>query len=142
MSKPTCTLYLQPKDGLPDPRSALSLAVPSQAIDEANRDVHEATSNKNRDYKRCSASVRAEIGRYAIHHGVAAAARYFSKKHVSYGFVLHIKPGNEVSVDRSVKIFLWVTQTTKILSHGIITRENFIPRKFPKLRYTLQTSFW
>ena len=76
--------YLQPKDGLPDPRSALSLAVPSQAMAEANRDVHEATSKKNRgSYKRYSASVRAEIGRYAIHHGVAAAAPYFSKKHVS-----------------------------------------------------------
>ena len=35
-------------------------------------------------YKRYSASVRAEIGRYASHHGVAAAARYFSKKLDSY----------------------------------------------------------
>ena len=40
--------YLQPKDGLPDPRSALSLAVPSQAMAEAHRDVQEATSKKNR----------------------------------------------------------------------------------------------
>ena len=31
-------------------------------------------------YNRYSASVRAEIGRYANRHGVAAAARYFSKK--------------------------------------------------------------
>ena len=52
---------------------------------EAHRDVQEATSKKNRGaYKRYSASVRAEIGRYAIHHGVAAVARYISKKHDSY----------------------------------------------------------
>ena len=35
-------------------------------------------------YNRYSASVRAEIGRYASRHGVAAAARYFSKKLDSY----------------------------------------------------------
>ena len=55
-----------------------------------------------------------------------------------YVFVLHIKPGNEVSVDRSVKKKLWVTQTTKILSYEIITPENFIPRKFP-IYGTVQT---
>ena len=71
--------YLQPKDGLPDPR-VFSLAVPSQAMAEANREVQEATSKKKRGpYKRYSSSVRAEIGRYASHHGVAAAARYFQR---------------------------------------------------------------
>ena len=122
--------YLQPKDGLPDPRSALSLAVPSQAMAEANRDVQEAPSKNRGAYKRYSASVRAEIGRYAIHHGVATAARYFSKKHVSEATVSYsigIKPRNKVSVDRSFKKNSWVTQTTKILSHEIITGENFMP---------------
>ena len=53
---------------------------------ETNRDVQEATSKKKwGPYKRYSASVRAEIGRYAIHHhGVAAAARDFSKEFDSY----------------------------------------------------------
>ena len=45
------------------PRGTLSLAVPSQAMAEANRDVQEATSKKRGAYKRYSTSVRAEIGR-------------------------------------------------------------------------------
>ena len=58
------------------------MAVPSQAMPaEVNRDVQEASSKKKWGaYKRYSASVFAETRRYAIHHGVAAAARYFSKK--------------------------------------------------------------
>ena len=68
--------YLKPRDGLPDPRGALSLSMPSQAIAEANREVQEATSKAKREpYKRYSASVRAEIGKYASQHGVAATAR-------------------------------------------------------------------
>ena len=35
--------YLQLNDGLPDPTGALSLAIPSLAIAEANRDVQEET---------------------------------------------------------------------------------------------------
>ena len=73
--------YLKPRDGLPDPRGALSLSMPSQAIAEANREVQEATSKAKRGpYKRYSASVRAEIGKYASQHGVAATARVFSKR--------------------------------------------------------------
>ena len=46
------------------PRGTLSLAVPSQAMAEANRDVQEATGKKKWGaYKRYSTSVRAEIGR-------------------------------------------------------------------------------
>ena len=46
------------------PRGTLSLAVPSQAMAEANRDVQEATSKKKQGaYKRYSTSVHAEIGR-------------------------------------------------------------------------------
>ena len=73
--------YLKPRDGLPDPRGALSLSMPSQAIAEANREVQEATNKvKWGPYKRYSTSVRAEIGKYASQHGVAATARVFSKR--------------------------------------------------------------
>ena len=77
--------YLQSRDGLPDPRDPLSSTIRAQAIAEANREVQEATSigskrTERGSYKRYSASVRAEIGKYASNHGVAAAARYFSKK--------------------------------------------------------------
>ena len=83
--------YLQLRDSLPDPRGPLSSTIPAQAIAEANREVQEATSigskrTERGPYKQYSASVRAKIGKHASHHGVAAAARYFSKKlncHVS-----------------------------------------------------------
>ena len=39
-------LYLELKDGLPDPRGSLASVVPSQAIVEANREVQAARSSK------------------------------------------------------------------------------------------------
>ena len=50
--------YLQPRDGLPDPRGTLCSCLPSQAIAEANREVQKATSSTKRKrgpYKRYSA---------------------------------------------------------------------------------------
>ena len=82
--------YLQPKDGLPDTRGALSLPVPSQAIAEANRAIQATIKAKRGAYKRYSANAHAEIGRYASHHGVAAAARYFSKKLDSHFVMPHL----------------------------------------------------
>ena len=77
--------YLQLRDSLPDPRGPLSSTIPAQAIAEANREVQEATSigskrTERGPYKQYSASVRAKIGKHASHHGVAAAARYFSRE--------------------------------------------------------------
>ncbi len=62
--------YPQPRDRLSDPRGALLLSVPSA---EVNREVQEATrkTKKRGPYKRYSATVRAEIGKHASHHGVA-----------------------------------------------------------------------
>ena len=56
----------------------------SKGITEAKREVQEATSIGSKriergPYKRYSASVHAEVGKYASHHSVAAAARYFLK---------------------------------------------------------------
>ena len=66
--------------------------MPSQAIAEANRQVEDETRTKKRgQYKRYSAEVRAEIGKYASFHGVAAAARRFSKNPVSETTVRSIK---------------------------------------------------
>ena len=76
--------YFKQKDGLPDPRGALSLSMPSSAIAQANTEVQKAIDSekprKRGPYKRYSSTIRAEIGKYASHHGVAAAARYFSRK--------------------------------------------------------------
>ena len=76
--------YFKQKDGLPDPRGALSLSMPSSAIAQANTEVQKAIDSekprKRGPYKRYSSTLRAEIGKYASHHGVAAAARYFSRK--------------------------------------------------------------
>ena len=75
--------YLQLRDGLPDPRGSLSCSVPSQAIAQANKEVEALRENKKvkrGQYKQYSATDRAEIGKYACHHGVAAAAGFFSRK--------------------------------------------------------------
>ena len=54
-----------------------------QAIAQANEEVQEAirTEKENHGpYKKYSPTVRAEMGKYACHHGMAAAARFFSRK--------------------------------------------------------------
>ena len=80
--------YFKPVSGLPDPRGRLSQSIPPAAIAEANRLVQEAaqqssaksTSTKRRPYKTYHPADRLKIAKYACDHGVAAAARFFSKK--------------------------------------------------------------
>ena len=66
--------YFKTKDGLPDLKGTLSRSIPSPAIAEANKEVRKATNekpSKRGSYKRYSPHLRAEIGQYASHHGVA-----------------------------------------------------------------------
>ena len=75
--------YLKPKDRLPDPRGTLSSSIPAAAIAQANKEVQQATNSekqKSGPYRKYNACVRAEIGKYASHHGVAAVSRQFSQK--------------------------------------------------------------
>ena len=70
--------WLQPRNGLPDPRGSLSSSIPSQAIAAANQEVeeaiHTASSGKRAPYRQYSPTVRAEIGKYTCHGGVATNA--------------------------------------------------------------------
>jgi len=67
--------WLQPRNGLPDPRGSLSSSIPSQAIAAANREVEEAicttSSGKCAAYRQYCPTFRAEIGKYTYHRGVA-----------------------------------------------------------------------
>ena len=74
--------YFQPRDGLPDPRGALSHSLSLAAIAAANDEVVRTINQpkKRGQYKQYSATTRAEIGKYASQNGVAKAARYFSRK--------------------------------------------------------------
>ena len=74
--------YLNPKDGLPDPKGSLSQSVPSRAIAAANEEVTRARSGvkKRGPYRRYTPEERMEIGRYASNHGITAAARYFTRR--------------------------------------------------------------
>ena len=75
--------YLKPKDGLPDPSGILSLSIPATAIAQANKEVQRATSSKKQKrgpFKKYSPCLRAEIGKYASHHGVAIALHHFPYK--------------------------------------------------------------
>ena len=89
--------FFKPIDGLPDPRGVLSSSIPSEAIEQANKEVQKATSSKKKKrgpYIKYSAELRAEIGEYATHHGVAATSSRFSQtlgKTVSESTVRSIK---------------------------------------------------
>jgi len=70
--------WLQPRNGLPDPRGSLSSSIPSQAIAAANQEVEEAirtaSSGKRVPYRQYSLTVQAKIGKYTCHHAVATNA--------------------------------------------------------------------
>ena len=89
--------YLNPQNGLPDPRGSLSSTIPTQAIAQANEQVQEAIHTEKEirgPYKKYSPTVQAEMGKYACHRGMAAAACFFSRrleKKVSESTVRSIK---------------------------------------------------
>ena len=94
-------------------------------------------------YNRYSASVRAEIGRYASRHGVAAAAHYFSKKldslicKRSYGFVPPQRTCSSRSValphilsiscltDFMINVIATNTQSSSVLVHLVFVHDKF-----------------
>ena len=96
--------YLQPKDGLPDPRGPLSSSISSAAITQANQEVSECAKDKGKRGKyKYSEKLRAEIGKYSSYHGVAAASRHFShqlKKKVSETTVRSIRDSYLMEVKR------------------------------------------
>ena len=73
---------------LPDPRGPLSKLVPSSSIASANENVKSLLESKERTpngrkgqhYTKISPEVKAEIGRRAAEHGVAATIRFYIKK--------------------------------------------------------------
>ena len=74
--------YLQSRDGLPDPRGPLSSTISAQAIAEVNREVQEppASAAKGLNVGLTSDTVPVFVlSKYASHHSVAAAARYFRR---------------------------------------------------------------
>ena len=96
--------YLQPKDGLPDPKGPLSSSISSAAITQANQEVSECAKDKGKRGKyKYSEKLRAEIGKYSSYHGVAAASRHFShqlKKKVSETTVRSIRDSYLMEVKR------------------------------------------
>ena len=78
--------FFKPKDGLPDPRGTLSTSLTYAAIAQANQEVQKATSSVKQcgPYKKYSAGLRAEIGKYASYQttdvGVAASSLHFSRQ--------------------------------------------------------------
>ena len=61
--------FFKPIDGFPDLRAVLSSSIPSEAIAQANKEVHKATSSKKKrgPYIKYSTELWAEIGKYATH---------------------------------------------------------------------------
>ena len=59
--------FFKKKPGLPDPRGTLSTSVTYTVRAQANQEVQKATSSEKQRglYKKYSAGLRAEIGKYA-----------------------------------------------------------------------------
>ena len=100
--------YLKRKDDLPDPNGSLSESIEcSRAIQSVNKEVEQVLGSKERCKSKCGHYAklseclilcipdlrkkyasdlrfrpkdRADIGRYACHHGITAAARFYSQK--------------------------------------------------------------
>ena len=89
---------------LPDPKGSLQTAVPSHAIEAANREVGRIQDEvsqpppKRGKYNRFDAETRATIGQYACSNGVVAAARHFSRKLE--------RPVNETTIQNIKKAYL------------------------------------
>ena len=98
---------------LPDPRGPLSRLVPSSSIISANECVGKQGAHsewKGQCYSKLSPKVKAEIGRQAAEHGVAATVRLHAKKLPNcwaIGVVnLKLEVGGASKVWRSSKIKL------------------------------------
>ena len=76
--------FFRPVKKFPDPNGDLSAIVLPAAIREVNKEVAKvmeaAECRKRKSYKKISDSLRAQIGRYALENGNAAAVRHFSKE--------------------------------------------------------------
>ena len=120
--------YFKPVSGLPDPRGRLSQSIPPAAIAEANRLVQEAaqqssaksTSTKRRPYKTYHPADRLKIAKYACDHGVAAAARFFSKK---------LKDTISESTVRSIRDSYSYPRTQSSLSYFTVAISVHVPRE-------------
>ena len=76
--------FFKPVKKFPDPNGDLSAIALAAAIREANKEVAKvmeaAKCRKRKLYKKITDSLRAQIGRYALENGNAAAVRRFSKE--------------------------------------------------------------
>jgi len=109
--------WLQPRNGLPDPRGSLSSSILSQAIAAANREVEEAirtaSSGKRAPYGHYSPTVWAIIGKYACSYECTSLFH-------TPPCLLHVK-------------FLQKAHSVKILLSENFSREPFITQKFPNI---------
>ena len=73
---------------LPSPHGSLTLSVPSRAIVAANKEVTRVLQEQQRlttakqqgRYNKYSPKERAEIGKYAVQHGISSTRTVFSRK--------------------------------------------------------------
>jgi len=76
--------YFKPRDGLPDPRGELSDSISPSVISQVNEEVlkvlQHGKDKRRGHYNKYNSSLRAEMGKYASHHGPRATARHFSRK--------------------------------------------------------------
>ena len=76
--------YFERRNGLPDPRGALSMNIPPRAIALANSEIEKtiyaSQAPKKGTYCQYSPKERAEIGRYGCRNRVAATSRMFTRK--------------------------------------------------------------
>ena len=74
---------------LPDPQGPLAKQVPSTSIRSANKEVKDVVAQgmeptKRGAYTKFTPAQKAEIGKQAAEHGVAATVRYFGNKYPGF----------------------------------------------------------
>ena len=74
------------------------------------------SKKKRGAHKRYSASVRAELGRYASHHGVAASSSLFFKE---------ASLSNSCLPDFTINVIATNTQSSSVLVHLVFVHDKF-----------------
>ena len=115
--------WLQPRNGLPDPRGSLSSSKPSQAIAAANREVEAIRT--------ASSGKRAPYGHYSRLFGPKLA----STPAIVVQLLFHTPPCFAPPCFAPRVKFSRKAHCAKILLREILSREPFITRKFPDIRY-------
>ena len=95
---------------------------------------HTASSGKRGPYEQYSLTLRAEIGKYACHHGVTAPVAASQISWLTWQPQMHQSLPYSSMFSPRLKL-LWKANSAKILLCENFSSEPFVTWKFPNIRY-------